>query len=161
MYCVSSVTYTVIINEDSHGFIKPERGIRQGDPLSPFIFILCAEALVNILNKSAILNRLNGVRASASVPQVHHLLFADDSLLLCQANRAECLELKTCLAKYGEASWQVINFQKSSIIFGSKVDGRAKEEVKAVLNIFQEGGEGSYLGLPECFKGSKKNLLNF
>ena len=52
MACVNSVTFSVLLNGNSHGFIRPERGIRQGDPLSPFLFILCAEALVSKLNQS-------------------------------------------------------------------------------------------------------------
>ncbi|KAL1217921.1 putative mitochondrial protein [Cardamine amara subsp. amara] len=103
MYCVSLVTYSVLVNDNSHGFIKLERGIEQGDPLSPFLFILCAEALVNILNKAEGRGSLNGVRALASGPAVHHLLFADDSLLLCKASREEIAELKHCLHLYGEA----------------------------------------------------------
>lgn len=52
MACVNSVTFSVLLNGNSHGFIRPERGIRQGDPFSPFLFILCAEALVSKLNQS-------------------------------------------------------------------------------------------------------------
>lgn len=62
MACVNSVTYSVLLNGGSHGFIKPERGLRQGDPLSPFLFILCSEALVNCLNNAVDRGSLNGIK---------------------------------------------------------------------------------------------------
>ena len=73
----------------------------------------------------------------------------------------EATYVMSCLKAYGDASGQMINLQKSSIIFGSKVPHDAKQEVKGILGIDQEGGEGSYSGLPECFSGSKVKMLNF
>lgn len=161
MSCINSVTYSVLLNGHSHGFIRPERGLRQGDPLSPFLFILCAEALVNVLNQAEEQGRLHGIKLAAKCPSVHHLLFADDSLLLCEATVRESEEIMACLKLYGEASGQVINTAKSSIIFEAAISEQMKEDIKESLGITQEGGEGTYLGLPECFKGSKKDLLNF
>ena len=161
MACVSTVSYSVLLNGASHGFIKPERGLRQGDPLSPFLFILCAEALVNGLNMSAELGKLHGIKLGASGPAVHHLLFADDSLLMCKANALEAEEIMMCLKRYGDASGQLINPLKSSVIFGSKVPADVKTEVQGILDIDKKGGEGTYLGLPECFSGSKRQLLSF
>ncbi|CAA7042047.1 unnamed protein product [Microthlaspi erraticum] len=93
MSCVSTVTYKVLLNGRSHGFIKRERGIRQCDPLSPFLFILCAEALVSCLNRSEALGKLHGICLAPPGPAVHHLLFADDSLLMCRASVEEAEEL--------------------------------------------------------------------
>lgn len=124
------------------------------DPLSPFLFILVAEALVNCLNNSASSGNLHGIQIGASGPSVHHLLFADDSLLICKASTMEAAEIMSCLKRYGDASGQRINLQKSSIIFGSKVDVEVKTEVKLSLGIELEGGGGTYLGLPESFSGS-------
>ncbi|XP_013715866.1 uncharacterized protein LOC106419598 [Brassica napus] len=142
MACISSVSYAVLLNSHSHGFIRPERGIRQGDPLSPFLYILCTEALVNVLNQSKTQGKLHGIKLSSSCPAVHHLLFADDSLRMCDATVSEREEIKSCLKLYGDASGQKI-------------------EIQEALGIMKEGSERTYLGLPECFKGSKKDLLNF
>lgn len=76
------------------------------------------------------------------------------------ADSLECQEILCCLHLYGQASGQQINFQKSSISFGVAVETEVKEEIKQILNIHQ-GGAGSYLGLPELFSGSKKELLTF
>ena len=72
-------------------------------------------------------------------PTVHHLLFADDSLLLCKATAEEGAEIVKRLKLYGDASGQMINTAKSSIIFGSKVPEPIHEEMKTVLGIATEG----------------------
>lgn len=129
--------------------------------MSPFLFILCAEALVHCLNHAESRGRLNGIQLATAGPSVHHLLFADDSLMLCRTTVEEGAEITNCLSLYEAASGQTINKLKSSIIFGSKVDYLVKRDVKKALGIVQESGEGPYLGLPESFSGSKRNLLSF
>ncbi|KAG2315200.1 hypothetical protein Bca52824_018322 [Brassica carinata] len=79
---------------------------------------------------------------------------------MCRADNLEAAEIIRCLQMYGDASRQIINLDKSSIIFGSKVPSTMKLEVKAVLGIEKEGGDVTYLGLPECFSGSKRQLLS-
>lgn len=161
MLCVRSVSYTVLLNGQAYGHIVPERGIRQGDPLSPFLFILCTEALVHVMNQAELKGRITGMKLTTKCPSVQHLLFADDSLFMCRATLAECTEFLRCVKLYGIASGQEINFQKSSITFGDSIDPISRQLIAELLCIENKGGAGSYLGLPECFSGSKHKLLAF
>ena len=85
MRCVSSVSYTMPINSQPCGHIIPTRELWQGDPLSPYLFLICAEGLSTLLHK-AIQNRaLKGVAASTKGPTISHILFVDDSLIFERA----------------------------------------------------------------------------
>lgn len=93
MQCVSSITYAVRINRVPRGVIKPTRGLRQGDPLSPYLFLLYAEGLSTLINK-VVQNRLiHGVVASARGPKISHLFFANDNLIFGKATTQECGEI--------------------------------------------------------------------
>ena len=161
MSCVSTVNYSILINGQSYGFISPERGLRQGDPLSPFLFDLCTEGLTHVLNQAVSRGSLNGIQFDWNGPQLHHLFFADDSLFLFKDDISQCQVFHEILHKYGEATGQVINLSKSSLTFGKNISLELKEQIQEKLDIFSEGGVGNYLGLHECFSGSKVEMLAY
>ena len=160
MECVSSVTYAFLINGSPRGRVKPSRGIRQGDPLSPYIFILCGEVLSGLCNRAQESGEMTGVRVARGSPQVNHLLFADDTMFFTRANEESASALKTILNRYEAASGQSINTEKSSVTFSRKTPVALKTKMKAILNIQKVGGLGKYLGLPEHFGRKKKDLFS-
>ncbi|CAA7019014.1 unnamed protein product [Microthlaspi erraticum] len=157
--CISTVSYSFLINGSAKGSVLPQRGIRQGDPLSPFIFILCSEVLTGLCNNAQFSGLLPGIKVARDSPRINHLLFADDTMFFCQTKHQCCTTLASILQKYEEASGQQINNQKSSISFSSKTPQDIKDRVKQALGIENEGGQGKYLGLPESFGRKKKDLF--
>lgn len=77
MVCIQSVTYSVLINGSPYRFIQPQREIRQGDQLSPYLFLICAEMLSQKLESAQHRNQLQGVAISNGGPRINHLFFAD------------------------------------------------------------------------------------
>jgi hypothetical protein len=93
MTCVKIVSYSVLVNKQPHGVIKPTRGIRQGDPLSPYLFLLCAEGLSSLLRGAERRNAVTGLAISRAGVRINHLFFVDDSLLFCRANVPEWIKI--------------------------------------------------------------------
>ena len=84
MVCVKSVSYSILVNGEPKGLIRPSRGIRQGDPLSPFLFLLCTEGLHSLITKAANEDSIRGFSLCRRSPILTHFLLADDSLLFCR-----------------------------------------------------------------------------
>ncbi len=104
--CISTVSYSILINGAPHSFIKPSRGLRQGDPLSPYLFLLCAEGFHSLIHKAQLTGDLKGVSISIRGPKITHLFFADDSLLFSKASVQDCDRIQAILHVYEQASGQ-------------------------------------------------------
>ena len=138
----------------------PQRGIRQGDPLSPYIFILCGEVLSGLCKRAQADGSLPEIRVARNSPKMNHLLFADDTMLFTTTDTRSCSSLVEILHDYERASGEMINAQKSSISLSSKTPPEIRNRVKYQLGIGKEGGVGKYLGLPEHFGRKKKDLFS-
>lgn len=159
MTCIESVSYSFLINGVPQGSVKPSRGLRQGDPLSPHIFILCTEVLSALCAKGHADGSLPGVRVSRHSPSINHLLFADDTMFFCKSKAACVSALMRILAIYESVSGQKINPQKSAITFSARTPDEVRARVKDTMSIAMEGGIGKYLGLPEQFGRRKRDIF--
>ena len=90
MMCMTTVEYSFLINGEAKGKINPTRGLRQGDPISPYLFLLCTEGLSTMLKKEERDGQIKGVAVCRGAPHMSHLLFTDDSIVFCRASVEEC-----------------------------------------------------------------------
>ena len=112
-------SFSVLINGTHSGFFRNTRGLRQGNPLSPYLFILVMEAFNQLLSRASCGGLVEGVkmgRSSGEGTDLLHLLFADDTLIFCNVNSENLRYL----------SWVFLWFE---VIFGLKVN---RDKSKAI-----------------------------
>jgi hypothetical protein len=147
--------FSILINGSPFGLISPARGLRQGDPLSPFLFILGSEVFSRLMYNEASLGHIKGLKISRNNPAIHHLLFADDLLIFWQASLAEAASINSCLNKYCSWSGQSINTQKSSISFSKNTNPATSASIIHSLPYNPNLSSYIHLGLP-IFLGISK-----
>jgi hypothetical protein len=81
-----SVTFSVLFNGGRTKEFKPTRGVRQGDPIFPYLFLLEAQGLSCLLKHAMAANTLGGIQVASLAPKINHLLLVDDYLLFCKAS---------------------------------------------------------------------------
>ena len=126
MGCVTTPSFLVLVNGKHYGNIHPTKGICQGDPLSPYLLLLCAERFTSLLEVEG---RVKGVSICRRAPKISNLMFVDDSLLFFQATNSEVAVVNEVLQTYASASSQCINMEKSSVFFNSNTPASQKVEI--------------------------------
>uniref|UniRef100_A0A803PI61 Reverse transcriptase domain-containing protein n=1 Tax=Cannabis sativa TaxID=3483 RepID=A0A803PI61_CANSA len=138
----------LLLNGSIVGKINPEQGLRQGDPLSPSLFIIVAKTLSCLLLDKEEKCLIKGFKLERHGTVVNHLMFADDIILFGQATLKEAKAFQDCLSTYCQWSGQSINLQKSYVFFSK---GVPRERIRAITNYLgmkKMGINASYLGLP-------------
>lgn len=161
MRCVTTVSYDVCFNGMSVGPINLNRGLRQGDPLSPYLFLFCVEGLSNLMDNAATDNQIHGCCVSPGAPEITHLLFADDSFFFFKATREEAIVVKNILITYADSSGQSVNYSKSGVFFSSNVRRDKQLEISDILGVYGDISTSNYLGLPSLIGRSKKSFFGF
>ena len=136
------------------------RGIRQGDPLSPYLFLLCAEGLTVMIRMAELRRSISGMAAFRGGPVVSHLLFADDSVVFCHADPIQCQNLLKILEVYKKASGQAMNREKTALFFIKNTSSETKDKIMRIVGVNEIKSHEQYLGLPSIIGRSKKKAFD-
>ncbi|KAF7822883.1 reverse transcriptase [Senna tora] len=129
MGCISSVRFDLLLSGKSVAEVIPGRGVCQGDPLSPYLFIIVADVLSSMVSFHAGNGDLKGVKLARHGPTLTHCFFADDALFFMSADRHNCMFLKTLIEEYCLAFGQETNLDKSCLYFSANASDAVKVDV--------------------------------
>lgn len=148
MEYITSVHFSIILNGQAQTPFKPSRGLRQGDPLYPYIFILCMEPLIRTLNNLSLRTKTQvGILSSPHGLRISNLLFADDCLIYSKASPTAARNIFKTLNDFSKASGQQINYHKSTLYFSNNVPSASRINLAQILSIQHKTTIGKYLGI--------------
>lgn len=161
MSCVSSSSISVLFNGGKLEPFLPSRGIRQGDPLSPYLFIMCMEVLGFFINGKCEEKLWDPVKASRNGPAFSHLFFADDLVIFAKADSKNCTNIRETLDSFCALSGLKINLRKSKVYFSPNIDLEQCSVLSEVLGFSSTPNLGKYLGFPLKHSGATSQDFNF
>lgn len=156
MSCLKSMSYSMLLNGQLVANIKPSRGLQQGDPLSPYLFLLCVMGLQSLIHQVEVDGNIQGVAICRNDPHVSHLFFTDDSVLFCCASMEKCQKMLDILEVYERGSRQKINREKTNIFFSSNTSQPIQSCIQQLLGVPTIRQYEKYLGLPSLVGREKK-----
>ncbi|KAH1055129.1 hypothetical protein J1N35_033194 [Gossypium stocksii] len=135
MRCVCSVTYSVCLNGCTGEWFSPSRGLRQGDPLSPFLFFICAEGFSILIQEAKQKGWIRGAPIGRERFSINHLFFANDCILFGDASCEGAKAIYDVIQEYELASGKRVNFDKSLVYFGANVNSGVREDIVKMLGV--------------------------
>ncbi|XP_021760560.1 uncharacterized protein LOC110725380 [Chenopodium quinoa] len=159
--CISIVSYKSLINGNISEAFKPNCGLRQGDQLSPYLFLFCMDVLSRMLHLGQDLHLFQGIKISRSSPVISHLFFADDAMVFFRACAPSYTNIIEIIRRFTKVSGQQLNLNKSLIKFSPNTTTLAQDEFKAIFRMIQVQGFDHHLGSPIDFMEKKKDCFQF
>ena len=157
MDCISSSTVYILFNGGKLDSFSSSREIRQGDPISPYIFILCLEYLGLLIHEKTSLKVWKPIKASRTGPAFSHLFFADDVILFGQASPHTAKAIEEVLSHFCHLFGQKVSNEKSRILFSRNTPAATRDCICSSLGFLETRKFDKYLGFPLKFsdRGSK------
>ncbi|XP_026445199.1 uncharacterized protein LOC113345732 [Papaver somniferum] len=145
--CISTSKISILLNGSPTEEFYHTRGIRQGDSLSPYMFIIAMEFLSRLLTNAANNHVISGFKDARNAPGITHLLFADDILIFAKADMHNIAGILDVLEKFGMYSGQMLNFGKSSVYFSKNISLENKTFLTNALKMSEMKDSDKYLGV--------------
>ncbi|XP_019231693.1 PREDICTED: uncharacterized protein LOC109212501 [Nicotiana attenuata] len=145
---VSNNWYSVFVNRQSHGFFKSTRGVKQGDPLSPTLFILAAEAMSRGLNALHHNLYFSGFGMPKWSPKINHLAYGDDTIIFSSSDATSLSLIIEVLNAYEAASGQLTNKAKSAVYVHNSASEEVVRKIERITGIGKHEFPFIYLGCP-------------
>ncbi|KAG7578919.1 Reverse transcriptase domain [Arabidopsis thaliana x Arabidopsis arenosa] len=159
MQCVTGPSMRLLWNGEKTDAFKPLRGLRQGDPLSPYLFVLCMERLCHLIERSIDDKKWKPISLSRGGPKLSHICFADDLILLAEASVTQIKVIRGVLEKFCMASGQKVSLEKSKIFFSENVSRDLSKLISDESGIKSTKDLGKYLGMPVLHKRINKDTF--
>ncbi|XP_049390321.1 uncharacterized protein LOC125854782 [Solanum stenotomum] len=153
---ITRMVQTFFAGQELLRFFKSTRGLKQGDPLSPTLFIIAAEVLARGLNKLHKDLDYRGYGIPKWSPNINHLSYADDTILFCSGHHRSIKKMMKVLREYEYVSGQLINLSKSFIYLHEKVPIADCSRIRKLTGIGQGSFPFTYLGCP-IFYGRRRS----
>ncbi|XP_075103611.1 uncharacterized protein LOC142178181 [Nicotiana tabacum] len=157
---ISNNWYSVLINGQASRFFHSTRGVKQGDPLSPALFVLSSEVLPRSLNKLFEDTRFKGFEMPNWTDPLNHLAYVDDTIIFSSADPYSLRKIVEVLSKYEHTSSQMINTTKSSFYMHSNVSSIVSSSIGTITGFSRGEFSFTYLGCTIFYTRRRKDYYN-
>lgn len=146
--CIRSPTMRVVWDGEMSDSFVPSRGIRQGDPISPYLFVLCLERLGHSIQALVDNGEWKPIKVKRDCPGISHVFFADDIILFAEASVSQVKLINKCLREFCAVSGQRVSTSKSKLFVSPNVSGTFRHNLQVAAGLPISSDFGNYLGVP-------------